>query len=39
MSLVDVDHQLLPDSLVLPLLWLGLIIIALAFTSLENVTM
>ncbi|VXB05216.1 Leader peptidase / N-methyltransferase [Pseudomonas sp. 8BK] len=25
MSLIDVDHQLLPDSLVLPLLWLGLI--------------
>ncbi|WP_338486622.1 A24 family peptidase [Pseudomonas trivialis] len=25
MSLIDVDHQLLPDVLVLPLLWLGLI--------------
>lgn len=25
MSLIDLDHQLLPDSLVLPLLWLGLI--------------
>ncbi|MEO4047252.1 A24 family peptidase [Pseudomonas sp. CAU 1711] len=25
MSLIDCDHQLLPDSLVLPLLWLGLI--------------
>lgn len=25
-SMIDVDHQLLPDSLVLPLLWLGLII-------------
>lgn len=25
MSLIDADHQLLPDSLVLPLLWLGLI--------------
>lgn len=25
MSRIDVDHQLLPDSLVLPLLWLGLI--------------
>ncbi|HCC63427.1 MAG TPA: prepilin peptidase, partial [Pseudomonas sp.] len=24
-SMIDVDHQLLPDSLVLPLLWLGLI--------------
>ena len=26
MSLIDVDHQLLPDVLVLPLLWLGLLI-------------
>lgn len=26
MSLIDVDHQLLPDTLVLPLLWLGLIV-------------
>ncbi len=26
MSLIDADHQILPDSLVLPLLWLGLII-------------
>jgi leader peptidase (prepilin peptidase) / N-methyltransferase len=25
MSLIDADHQLLPDALVLPLLWLGLI--------------
>ncbi|MDF3937073.1 prepilin peptidase [Pseudomonas citronellolis] len=25
MSMIDVDHQLLPDALVLPLLWLGLI--------------
>ena len=25
MSLIDADHQLLPDMLVLPLLWLGLI--------------
>ena len=25
MSLIDCDHQLLPDALVLPLLWLGLI--------------
>ena len=24
-SMIDVDHQLLPDSIVLPLLWLGLI--------------
>ncbi|PAV47885.1 prepilin peptidase [Pseudomonas sp. HAR-UPW-AIA-41] len=26
MSLIDADHQLLPDVLVLPLLWLGLIV-------------
>ncbi|WP_442962322.1 prepilin peptidase [Pseudomonas sp. ADAK13] len=26
MSLIDVDHQLLPDALVLPLLWMGLIL-------------
>jgi leader peptidase (prepilin peptidase)/N-methyltransferase len=26
MSLIDADHQLLPDALVLPLLWLGLLI-------------
>ncbi|WP_300633670.1 A24 family peptidase [Pseudomonas sp.] len=26
MSLIDVEHQLLPDALVLPLLWLGLIL-------------
>jgi leader peptidase (prepilin peptidase)/N-methyltransferase len=26
MSMIDVDHQLLPDDLVLPLLWLGLIV-------------
>lgn len=26
MSMIDADHQLLPDSLVLPLLWLGLIV-------------
>ncbi|MBU2380963.1 MAG: A24 family peptidase [Alphaproteobacteria bacterium] len=26
MSMIDVDHQLLPDSLVLPLLWLGLVV-------------
>ena len=36
MSLIDVDHQLLPDSLVLPLLWLGLIANSLGlFTSLD----
>ncbi|MFK7702910.1 prepilin peptidase [Pseudomonas caspiana] len=26
MSLIDADHQLLPDDLVLPLLWMGLIV-------------
>jgi leader peptidase (prepilin peptidase)/N-methyltransferase len=26
MSMIDVDRQLLPDALVLPLLWLGLIV-------------
>jgi leader peptidase (prepilin peptidase)/N-methyltransferase len=26
MSLIDADHQILPDALVLPLLWLGLIV-------------
>lgn len=26
MSVIDIDHQLLPDALVLPLLWLGLIV-------------
>ena len=37
MSLIDVDHQLLPDSLVLPLLWLGLIVNCFGlFTSLEE---
>ena len=37
MSMIDVDHQLLPDSLVLPLLWLGLIINSFGlFTSLSE---
>jgi len=37
MSLIDADHQLLPDSLVLPLLWLGLIANSFAlFTDLED---
>ena len=36
MSLIDADHQLLPDVLVLPLLWLGLIANNFGlFTSLE----
>ncbi len=37
MSLIDADHQLLPDALVLPLLWLGLIFNHFGlFTSLED---
>nr|WP_288454952.1 A24 family peptidase [uncultured Pseudomonas sp.] len=37
MSLIDADHQLLPDALVLPLLWLGLIANNFGlFTSLED---
>lgn len=37
MSLIDLDHQLLPDILVLPLLWLGLIVNSFGlFTTLPN---
>jgi leader peptidase (prepilin peptidase)/N-methyltransferase len=37
MSAIDIDHQLLPDSLVLPLLWLGLIANTFGlFTSLHD---
>ncbi|TLX57423.1 prepilin peptidase [Stutzerimonas nosocomialis] len=37
MSLIDVDHQLLPDDLVLPLLWLGLLVnVGGLFVSLED---
>ncbi|MFC5697965.1 prepilin peptidase [Pseudomonas sp. GCM10022186] len=37
MSMIDVDHQLLPDALVLPLLWLGLILNSQGlFTSLDH---
>lgn len=37
MSLIDADHQILPDALVLPLLWLGLIVNHFGlFTSLED---
>lgn len=37
MSMIDADHQLLPDSLVLPLLWLGLIINSYGlFASMED---
>jgi leader peptidase (prepilin peptidase)/N-methyltransferase len=37
MSVIDMNHQLLPDSLVLPLLWLGLIANTFGlFTSLHD---
>ncbi len=37
MSMIDVDHQLLPDSMTLPLLWLGLLVNTTGmFTSLED---
>lgn len=37
LSLIDLDHQLLPDVLVLPLLWLGLIVNSVElFTSLTS---
>ncbi|UZJ59890.1 A24 family peptidase [Pseudomonas sp. KU26590] len=37
MSLIDADHQLLPDAIVLPLLWLGLIVNGFGlFTSLTD---
>ena len=37
MSLIDFDHHLLPDSLVLPLLWVGLVANAFeVFTTLES---
>ncbi|GIZ11640.1 A24 family peptidase [Pseudomonas sp. NCCP-436] len=37
MSMIDADHQLLPDALVLPLLWLGLIVNHFGlFTSLDS---
>lgn len=37
MSLIDAEHQLLPDALVLPLLWLGLIVNTFGlFTSLHD---
>lgn len=37
MSLIDADHQLLPDSLVLPLLWTGLIVNSFGlFTTLSD---
>lgn len=37
MSLIDADHQLLPDDLVLPLLWMGLIVNSFGlFTNLSE---
>jgi leader peptidase (prepilin peptidase)/N-methyltransferase len=37
LTAIDLDHQLLPDSLTLPLLWVGLLInITGTFTSLES---
>ncbi|MGZ0718450.1 prepilin peptidase [Pseudomonas sp. AP19] len=37
LSLIDLDHQLLPDVLVLPLLWLGLIVNSFElFTTLSH---
>ncbi|GGJ96995.1 prepilin peptidase [Pseudomonas matsuisoli] len=37
MSMIDADHQLLPDALVLPLLWLGLIVNSYGlFTTLSD---
>ena len=37
MSLIDVEHQLLPDVLVLPLMWLGLIVNSLGlFVPLQD---
>lgn len=37
MSMIDVDHQLLPDSLTLPLMWLGLLVNTTGmFASLES---
>lgn len=40
LSIIDFDHQLLPDSITLPLLWLGLLInLNGGFTSLEDAVM
>lgn len=37
LSLIDIDHHLLPDALVLPLLWLGLIVNAFGlFVTLDQ---
>ena len=37
MSMIDIDHQILPDDMTLPLLWLGLLLNTQGvFTSLED---
>ncbi|MEX2321525.1 MAG: A24 family peptidase [Saccharospirillum sp.] len=37
LTMIDVDHQLLPDSITLPLVWLGLLLnLGGVFTSLEQ---
>ena len=37
LTAIDLDHQLLPDSLTLPLLWIGLLLNMMGtFTSLES---
>ena len=37
MSMIDIDHQILPDDMTLPLLWLGLLLNTQGlFTSLEH---
>lgn len=37
LTMIDIDHQLLPDSITLPLLWLGLLVnIGGVYTSLDS---
>ncbi|ASJ75874.1 prepilin peptidase [Granulosicoccus antarcticus] len=37
MTMIDVDHQLLPDSLTLPLMWIGLLVALIpVFTDLQS---
>jgi leader peptidase (prepilin peptidase)/N-methyltransferase len=37
LTMIDIDHQLLPDSITLPLLWLGILVNSQGlFTSLES---
>lgn len=38
MSMIDIDHQLLPDSMTLPLMWIGLLLAAVSpvFTDLHS---